>query len=307
MRIVYTQRWSASITDDVIEEATDVWTRALAGVTPEQVACGVKKIEAATDGWPPTPGQFRAMCLPTAEDLGLPDRETAWKQVTGNAKITHAVVWHVRELLGSWDLKNMPAAATRPKFDREWAFAVGQAAAGQRFEWPRGTDPARGIEDTRGKPGRRGPTAASDLALKAVRDRMNLAPAPATPADPQPAAQPKDSSAAVVALDEVRDRLSLPPIKADPALHAVSVEPATLRPQPDRAPNPCGIGETELAEHMEAWNRAPDAAKGAAASDAMADEGAETPQDKSGGAGQGHPTGAPQNAPQTTAGQAQEA
>lgn len=180
MRVVYSYRWSSSITDDLLEDAANVWTRVLAGITPDQVAKGVAKVEASADGWPPTPGQFRALCLPTPADLGLPDRETAWQQAVGNAKLSHPVVWHVRERVGAWNLKNLPQAATRRKFDDAWAEAVaGFADDEEAFGWPGADADAAGqLEDTRGARGRRGPTPASDLALAELRQKWGKAPAP---------------------------------------------------------------------------------------------------------------------------------
>jgi hypothetical protein len=55
--------------DGVEDLAARQWASFLDGLTGEQIksglrACGTRKIQVGKEDWPPTPAEFRAMCLP---------------------------------------------------------------------------------------------------------------------------------------------------------------------------------------------------------------------------------------------------
>lgn len=65
MTAIYGNRFSSMFPDqETSREWRDTWARALAGVTGEQIADGLEKLATSTDGWPPTSGEFRALCKP---------------------------------------------------------------------------------------------------------------------------------------------------------------------------------------------------------------------------------------------------
>jgi hypothetical protein len=55
--------------DGIEDLASRQWASALEGLTGEQIksglrACGTRKIQVGKEDWPPTPAEFRAMCIP---------------------------------------------------------------------------------------------------------------------------------------------------------------------------------------------------------------------------------------------------
>jgi len=55
--------------DGIEDLAVRKWAEALEGLNGEQIKaglrmCGTRKIQVGRDDWPPTPAEFRAMCLP---------------------------------------------------------------------------------------------------------------------------------------------------------------------------------------------------------------------------------------------------
>lgn len=63
MAEIYGHRWTTAYGDDPELGAGDTWAKGLAGVTPGQLAEGLKASIASADPWPPTLPDFRARCL----------------------------------------------------------------------------------------------------------------------------------------------------------------------------------------------------------------------------------------------------
>lgn len=57
--------------DGALTVAGDTWAKGLAGISGQQLAAGLRAVIANASSWPPTLGEFRALCegLPTFEDV----------------------------------------------------------------------------------------------------------------------------------------------------------------------------------------------------------------------------------------------
>jgi len=60
---IFGTRWSSNYGIDPTGEAARIWARRLSGLTPKQLADGVKACHIRGDEWPPSETQFRADCL----------------------------------------------------------------------------------------------------------------------------------------------------------------------------------------------------------------------------------------------------
>lgn len=60
---IFGTRWSSNYGIDPTGEAGRVWARRLAGLTPKQLADGVRACHVRGDEWPPSETQFRSDCL----------------------------------------------------------------------------------------------------------------------------------------------------------------------------------------------------------------------------------------------------
>ena len=67
-QVIYGHRF-VSMYDGIEDFAAKQWSASLTGLTGEQIksglrACGTRKIANGKEDWPPTPAEFRGMCLP---------------------------------------------------------------------------------------------------------------------------------------------------------------------------------------------------------------------------------------------------
>ena len=83
--------------------------------------------------------EFRQLCQPTPEEVGLPTVEDAY-QVACRQKPdwsrVHPIVWHARQAVGVFELISEPSSRTRPRFEAVYQVLVRRALAGERFTFP---------------------------------------------------------------------------------------------------------------------------------------------------------------------------
>lgn len=83
MAEIYGHRWNTAYGSDPDPEgAAGTWAKGLAGVTPAQLADGLKACITSSDPWPPTLPEFRAMCL------GIPSLVSVRAEVNGKGDRT---------------------------------------------------------------------------------------------------------------------------------------------------------------------------------------------------------------------------
>jgi len=91
------------------------------------------------DPWPPTLPEFRQLCQPTPDELGLPMVEDAyrvayWQQPDWSG--VHPIVWYARQAVGVFELISEPVSRNRPRFEAVYQALVRRALAGERFTFP---------------------------------------------------------------------------------------------------------------------------------------------------------------------------
>lgn len=83
MAEIYGHRWTSSYGDSTeADGAPGTWAKGLAGVTPAQLADGLKACITSSDPWPPTLPEFRAMCI------GIPSLVSVRAEVNGKGDRT---------------------------------------------------------------------------------------------------------------------------------------------------------------------------------------------------------------------------
>ena len=63
MRHIYGERWTRSYGDDPAHGAGLTWAQGLAGLSGDELACGLNRCVSSAEPWPPTLPEFRALCL----------------------------------------------------------------------------------------------------------------------------------------------------------------------------------------------------------------------------------------------------
>lgn len=142
MSEIYGHRWTSAYG----EEPVGGWEVALTGVTPAMVKTGLARMAADPryQAWPPAALEFRALCLPRSEDLGLPQEHDAFAQAVGNESGKHPAVVFTLRAMGdrAFALRRMTDREARQEFIGWWSKTVEHVIAGGEIP-----EPEKQIED----------------------------------------------------------------------------------------------------------------------------------------------------------------
>ena len=136
MTRIYGHRWTSAF--GAKDDAT--WLRGLHGLTSAQVGHGLSRCAThRADGWPPTLPEFRALCTPTAEDLGLPTPDAAYREAAmadRDHQWSHPAVYAAAQGVGLFELRTFPESKSRPMFERAYEIVTRGVLAGEKFDAP---------------------------------------------------------------------------------------------------------------------------------------------------------------------------
>ena len=136
MSRIYGHRWTSAF--GAKDDST--WLRGLRDMTPAQVGHGLSRCAThRADGWPPTLPEFRALCTPTAEDLGLPTPDAAYREAAladRDHRWSHPAVFAAAQAVGLFELRTLPEAKSRPLFERAYEIVTCRILAGEQFDAP---------------------------------------------------------------------------------------------------------------------------------------------------------------------------
>jgi len=128
MTEIYGHRWASSYG----EQPTDGWATAISDLSPGMIRAGLAKMakQGNHNAWPPTALEFRAICIPSGEDLGFPSLDEAFQQAIGNRTEKHPAVVHTLRHLDSYALRRMPGGDAQRLFATAWQKTIDEIAAG---------------------------------------------------------------------------------------------------------------------------------------------------------------------------------
>ena len=108
-------------------------------MTGPQIAMGLSRCVERGDAWPPSLPEFRALCTPSLEDLGLPAPEDAYREAT-HAETghvwSHGAVFSAAQSVGQFELRNLAQEKTRPAFLKAYEVACKRVLAGESLSAP---------------------------------------------------------------------------------------------------------------------------------------------------------------------------
>lgn len=132
------------------------WFRAFqeAGITTAaQISAGLRRARKEGGDFWPAPAAFVAWCKPSAEDLGLPDERTAFREAIDNAgridgrHWTHAAVYHAAIQVGLYDLSVMTTDRAEKAFRAAYAATCKSVMAGDELpEVPKAIERAQPVK-----------------------------------------------------------------------------------------------------------------------------------------------------------------
>ncbi|WFS20611.1 replication protein P [Pseudomonas sp. 905_Psudmo1] len=146
--------WRQAWPNDAAEKrAKRTWVKGFmkSGIfTIEQLRYGIEACRALETDFAPSVGKFVKLCTPTAEDLGFPADDSAWREVVrhcanpGRHTWSHESVRLAGEAVGWFNLRcsSIPEETLRKRFDHAYYQLRRRESLGLPLEQPR-----QGIED----------------------------------------------------------------------------------------------------------------------------------------------------------------
>lgn len=137
-------------------EAFQTWCLGLRDMTEAMIKRGFTRLLARESAFVPNLNEFRTLCLPNPEDLGLPAVEIAYREACNNghrvlgANWSHPAVYHAGKAVGWFELRSEPDSRTRPRFKTAYAAICQRVMAGEAFTLPE-PDATRLEHHTQGK------------------------------------------------------------------------------------------------------------------------------------------------------------
>ncbi|MGO0305922.1 replication protein P [Endozoicomonas acroporae] len=99
-----------------LADRTGQWLETLKDLHPNQLAMGTNRVRLGGKDWPPTAPEFRKLCQPLPEELGLPTLAKAWHEANEFADQTNRHEWSHRAVYlagyaaGWYELRNAGTA-----------------------------------------------------------------------------------------------------------------------------------------------------------------------------------------------------
>lgn len=146
--------WKQAWPNDAAENrAKRTWVKGFmrSGInTIDQLRYGIEACRALETDFAPSVGKFVKLCVPTAEDLGMPDEEAAWREVVrncanpGHHAWSHQAVRLAGSSVGWFNLRcsSIPEETLRKRFNHGYYQLRRRLSMGLPLEKPR-----EGIED----------------------------------------------------------------------------------------------------------------------------------------------------------------
>jgi len=111
------------------------WVEQLSWCTWADIQRGLRRMKSERPEWPPGAAGFAALCVVTAEELGLPSVDEAYQQAC-NQDWRFSAVWRAATKVGVGRLRRGSERQTRKAFEREWARVVQAMQHGKTFPGP---------------------------------------------------------------------------------------------------------------------------------------------------------------------------
>lgn len=129
-------RWNSLFQGAQYEVIRDQWRCDLAGLTDAQIRIGIGRATGRKHEWPPSSVVFRDLCLPTPEDLGVPDVHKCYESACGRRAI-HPICFHAVERIGLYAFRSMPREKSWREFEKAYWELIDEMRRGVVLEYPK--------------------------------------------------------------------------------------------------------------------------------------------------------------------------
>ncbi|WP_422465892.1 replication protein P [Endozoicomonas sp. ALC013] len=138
---LFGQKWTSAYG---LADRNGEWLKTLNGLHPAQLEIGLNRVRLAGSEWPPTAPEFRKLCQPMPEELGLPTLAKAWREANEHASQpahhgwSHRAVYLAGRASGWYELRNAGTAEecreVKRRFDAAYQALVNRECQGQPLE-----------------------------------------------------------------------------------------------------------------------------------------------------------------------------
>jgi hypothetical protein len=89
---MYLRKWTSQIsTEEIYQAALKIWDRELREISDEEIKKALDKLSAQYPEWPPTPGEFKALCGAVKGSARFPWAEDVLKRVNDDRPSNRSV------------------------------------------------------------------------------------------------------------------------------------------------------------------------------------------------------------------------
>ncbi|MEZ5584934.1 MAG: hypothetical protein R3F37_21135 [Candidatus Competibacteraceae bacterium] len=125
----YQRAWTALFpTPEAYTVAINEWGLILDGVDAVGIERALQRCLTAFVSYPPKPAEFLILTRPTAQELGLPPLEEAFKAAVERRWRMHAIVWHVVTVIGQYEFGLLSQDEASKRFGAVYEQLVEQVA-----------------------------------------------------------------------------------------------------------------------------------------------------------------------------------
>ncbi|USE35997.1 hypothetical protein [Endozoicomonas sp. SCSIO W0465] len=125
MTALFGQKWTSAYG---LADRNGEWLKTLDGLHPTQLELGLNRVRLAGK-WPPTAPEFRKLCQPLPEELGLPALANAWREANEHASQpthhgwSHRAVYLAGRSAGWYELRSAGTAEECREVKRKFGVA----------------------------------------------------------------------------------------------------------------------------------------------------------------------------------------
>lgn len=116
MSVIYPYKWAGQFPGaEAIVVAKSEWMEGLDDLTLEQIRKGIARCRKEGGEFPPSIPEFRKLCLPTNEDIGILDEEEAYQQLCAK-EYRHQLVKEISRCIDEYSWRMMSFKEGRKRF-----------------------------------------------------------------------------------------------------------------------------------------------------------------------------------------------
>ncbi len=142
MNAMFGHKWVSAYGADI--DPTGIWLQCLEELQPAHIQYGIAVLKNSGLSWPPSAPEFRSMCLPTGQRLGLPSEFDAYNQLLEIINVggqidwfriaVHPAVYYTyANLLDPYAMKRATTTQHRDMFTKAYRVTMNRAAGGFKF------------------------------------------------------------------------------------------------------------------------------------------------------------------------------